>query len=223
MTLRTPCAVCLIAMAALIAAGCGIASAPIKDRPKIVATPRSGELTVAAQSGEAIGDVQPVYVSVANGTDTPRSLVPNQIFALDSAGNRIAPLPPGEAARQVGGEGKLKAALVSGAASGAMAGAMGAALGAIAGAVVGAPASGAAVGAAFGAGSGIISGVGAGQGESRVQATQIDALSLPGGEVRKDFTVSGYVFFPKGDYSDLEMLMVNSETGNTEVVKRPWH
>jgi len=41
--------------------------------------------------------------------------------------------------------------------------------------------------------------------------------------VRKDFTVSGYIFFPKGSYKDLEMLVVNNETGSTETVTVPWH
>jgi hypothetical protein len=34
--------------------------------------------------------------------------------------------------------------------------------------------------------------------------------------------VSGYVFFPKGDYKQLQVLLVDSETGNTEVIDRPW-
>jgi hypothetical protein len=40
--------------------------------------------------------------------------------------------------------------------------------------------------------------------------------------VRRDFTQSGYVFFPKGSYREIEFLMVNQETGDTEIVRRPW-
>ena len=40
--------------------------------------------------------------------------------------------------------------------------------------------------------------------------------------VDPNFTASGYVFFPKGTYSELQMLVVNSENGNTEVLKTPW-
>jgi hypothetical protein len=39
--------------------------------------------------------------------------------------------------------------------------------------------------------------------------------------VRRDFTVSGYVFFPKGDYKQLQVLLVDGETGNTEVDRAP--
>ena len=63
-----------------------------------------------------------------------------------------------------------------------------------------------------------------GQAEAQNQANaQIQGVTLADTEVRKDFTVSGYVFFPKGSYSDLEMLVVNTETGATETVKVPWH
>src|SRR5919108_32553 len=81
----------------LALAGCGFASAPLKDTPKIVATPQPGQLNVMTQTSETIGDVQPLYVSVANGSDVPRDVVPSQIFALDQNGARVAPLPPGEA------------------------------------------------------------------------------------------------------------------------------
>src|ERR1700730_15109383 len=91
--------------------GCSIAPAPLKDPPHIVATPASGQLTVTSEPSKPIGDVLPIYVSVANGTDSPRAIVPNQIFALNDAGSRIAPLPPGEAARQAGGAGALRCAL----------------------------------------------------------------------------------------------------------------
>ena len=109
--------------------------------------------------------MQPVYVSVANGSDIPRSIVPSQIFALDDSGSRVAPLPPGEAAREAGGWGELKAALTSGAVGGVAEGALGAGLGAAIGSVVNGfsgfsgAASGAIIGAAVGGGSGIISGV----------------------------------------------------------------
>ena len=47
------------------------------------------------------------------------------------------------------------------------------------------------------------------------------ALALPAEDVRQDFTVSGYVFFPKGDYKRIQMLLVDDETGNTEVISQP--
>lgn len=214
---------------ALATAGCGIASAPLQGTPKIVATPRPGQLNVMTQPGEAIGDVQPLYVSVANGSDTPRSIVPSQIFALNDSGARVAPLPPGEAAREAGGTGELKAALASGAVGGIATGALGAGLGAAVGSVVNGfsgfsgAASGAIIGAATGGGAGIISGVRNGATKADQQANaQLQALALQGGEVRHDFTQSGYVFFPKGSYHEVEFLLVNQETGDTEVMREPW-
>jgi hypothetical protein len=214
---------------ALAMAGCGIASAPLKNTPQVVATPQQGQLNVTTQPGAPVGDVQPVYVSVANGSDVPRSIVPSQIFALNDSGARVAPLPPGEAARQAGGSGELKAALTSGVVGGVAEGALGAGLGAAIGSVVNefsgfsGAASGAIVGAAVGGGSGIVSGVQRGSDKADQQANeQLGALALQGGEVRHDFTLSGYVFFPKGSYHEVEFLLVNQETGDTEVMREPW-
>ena len=88
---------------------------------------------------------------------------------------------------------------------------------------IGGAASGAIVGAAFGGGSGIVSGVQNGASKADQQANaQLGALALQGGEIRHDFTVSGYVFFPKGSYHEVEFLLVNHETGDTEVMREPW-
>lgn len=207
----------------MVAAGCGFASAPIKETQRVVATPKPGELSITTQSRDAVGNVVPVYVSVANGSDVPRAIVPSQVFAIDESGNRIAPLPPGEAARQAGSAGQLRAALTSAAASGVLGGAVGAAIGAGVGALVGSPATGAAIGSGIGGGQGILQGAPAGQAAARNEAnSQINALALQNEAVRKDFTVSGYVFFPKGQYKEIEILLVNSETGNTETVRDPW-
>jgi hypothetical protein len=214
---------------AVTLAGCGIASAPLKDTPQVVATPQPGQLNVTTHPSQPIGDVQPLYVSVANGSDVPRSIVPSQIFALNDSGARVAPLPPGEAARQAGGSGELKAALTSGAVGGVATSALGAGVGAAIGSAVSGfssisgPASGAIIGAALGGGSGIISGVQNGASKADQQANaQLQALALQGGEVRHDFTQSGYVFFPKGSYREVEFLLVNQETGDTEVMREPW-
>ena len=139
----------MLASIAVVIGGCAIAPAPLKDTPRIVATPTSGQLTVSTEPVKAIGDVLPVYVSVANGTDSPRAIVPSQIFALNDAGSRIAPLPPAEAARQAGGAGELRAALLSAGASGLIEGAFGAGLGAIAGSLIHSGGTGAAIGGAI--------------------------------------------------------------------------
>ena len=212
----------MLASLGLALGGCAIAPAPIKDTPHIVATPANGQLTVTSEPGKPIGDVLPIYVSIANGTDSPRAIVPSQIFALNDAGSRVAPLPPAEAARQAGGAGELRAALLSAGASGLVEGAIGAGLGAIAGSLIHGAATGAALGGAIGGGWGAIHGATAGPAKADAQAgTQLTALALPAQDVRRDFTVSGYVFFPKGDYKRIQMLLVDDETGNTEVINQP--
>jgi hypothetical protein len=213
-------------------AGCAVAPAPIAHTPNIVATPQQGQLAVSVAAAPTVGEVTPVYVSIANGTDSPRSVIPSQIFALNDAGERVAPLPPGEAARQAGGANELEGAVKSAAISGVGGAAVGAGAGAIAGAAgrsagwfgFGSPGAGALVGTAFGGASGIFSGAERGQSKANQQANQqLEAVSLKPEEVRKDFTVSGYVFFPKGQYNQVEMLLVDRETGDTEVVREPWH
>ncbi len=213
------------ALLALTSYGCAVASAPIKEAPHIAVTAPPGQVSVSMEPGDVIGDVQPVYVSIANGTDTPRSVVPSQVFALDSSGSRIAPLPAGEAARQAGGASELKAALYSGATSAAMGGAVGAGIGAITGALVHGynGAVGAGIGAAVGGGQAAMHGVTAGQNKADQQAQQqLTALAPHPEEVRRAFTVSGYVFFPKGDYKQLQLLLADAESGDTEMINRPW-
>lgn len=214
---------CLWAALIFVAAGCVIGHPPLKNAPRIVASPEPGQLSVAMQPSETVGAVQPVYISIANGTDVPRAVVPSQIFALNQQGQRVAPLPPREAAREAGGAGELKAALESGAASGAIAGALGAGAGAITGSLIHSGAVGAAIGGAVGGGEGVLHGAFAGPAKAREQARdQVTALALQRGEVRTNFTVSGYVFFPKGDYQQIQLLLVNDESGDTEVIERPW-
>ena len=217
--------------AAIAISGCAVAPAPIAHTPNVVATPQQGQLAVSVAAAPTVGEVTPVYVSIANGTDAPRSVVPSQVFALNEAGERVAPLPPGEAARQSGSAKELRGAIQSAAVSGVGGAAVGAAAGAVAGAAgraggwgFGSPGAGALVGSAFGGGWGVFSGAERGQSKADQQANQqIEALSLKPEEVRKNFTVSGYVFFPKGQYNQVEMLLVDRETGDTQVVREPWH
>jgi len=228
-------AAALLSVAALAAAiaisGCAFAPAPIAHTPNVVATPQQGQLAVSVAAAPNVGEVTPVYVSIANGTDAPRAIVPSQVFALNEAGERVAPLPPGEAARQAGSAKELQGAIESAAVSGAGGAAVGAAAGAIAGSAgragdfgFGSPGAGALIGTAFGGGWGILRGAERGQSKADQQANeQIQSLALKPEEVRKNFTVSGYVFFPKGQYNQVEMLLVDRETGDTEVVREPWH
>ena len=232
---RTAIAIPIYAGALAVAiaiAGCAVAPAPIAHTPNVVATPEQGRIAISVAAAPTVGEVTPVYVSVANGTDDTRAVVPSQVFALNDAGERVAPLPPGEAARQAGSAKELEGAVKSGAVSGVGGAAVGAAAGAIAGSAgrsagwygFGSPGAGALIGTAFGGAYGIFSGAERGQSKADQQANQqLEAVSLKPEEVRKDFTVSGYVFFPKGQYNQVEMLLVDRETGDTEVVREPWH
>jgi hypothetical protein len=217
---------------AIAISGCAVASAPIAHTPNVVATPEQGRIAISVAAAPTVGEVTPVYVSVANGTNDTRSVVPSQVFALNDAGERVAPLPPGEAARQAGSAKELEGAVKSGAVSGVGGAALGAAAGAIAGTAghssgwfgFGSPGAGALVGTAFGGAYGVFSGAQLGQSKADQQANQqLEAVSLKSEEVRTNFTVSGYVFFPKGQYDQVEMLLVDRETGDTEVVREPWH
>ena len=212
-----------ITLTAVSISACAVGGAPIKQTSQVVSTPVQGELTVALNRAPAVGEVTPVNVSIANGTDISRTVVPSQIFAINQSGQRVAPLPPGEAARQAGGADELKDAIKSGAVSGVAGGAVGAGLGAAVGAVTGGIGPGAIIGAATGAGWGIFSGASRGQDRADQQAAaQLGSLSLPQQDVAHNFTVSGYIFFPKGEYQQVQVLMINRETGDTEVVTRPW-
>ena len=216
---------------AIAISGCAVASPPIAHTPNVVASPPQGEMGIAVTASPDVGDVIPVFVSVANGTDEPRAVVPNQVFAVNENGERVAPLTPGEAARQAGSAKELSGAVQSAAISGAGGAAVGAATGAVAGAAgnagnfsFGSLGAGTLIGTAFGGAYGLISGAEKGQSKADEQANQqINAVALKPEEVRKDFTVSGYVFFPKGQYKSIEMLLVDRDTGDTEIVRRPWH
>ncbi len=212
-----------VGLLAITTSACAVAKPPIEQTSQVVATPLQGELSVGVTKAKTVGDVTPVNVSIANGTDISRAVVPSQIFAINDSGQRVAPLPAGEAARQAGGAGELRAAITSGAVSGVAGGALGAGLGAAVGAVTGGIGPGAIIGAATGAGWGIFNGAERGQDKADQQASaQLSSLALPQEDVAHNFTVSGYVFFPKGDYQQIQVLMINRETGDTEEVTRPW-
>jgi hypothetical protein len=213
----------LVAAAALLWSACAVAPAPLPTERKVVPTPIDGQFTVVNEADQPVGNLIPVYVAIANGSDEGRTIHPSQVFALNQYGERIAPVPPIEAAREAGGANKLKAAVESGALGGAAEGAVGSAVGALAGLATGGVGPGAAIGAAVGVTQGALWSAPMGQAEAQNQANaQIQGLALNDTIVRKDFTVSGYVFFPKGSYTDLEMVVVNNETGASESVKVPW-
>ncbi|MGC2443023.1 hypothetical protein, partial [Candidatus Binatus sp.] len=62
-------------VAAIAISGCAVAPAPIAHTPNVVATPQQGQVAVSVAAAPTVGEVTPVYVSIANGTDATRSVV----------------------------------------------------------------------------------------------------------------------------------------------------
>jgi hypothetical protein len=105
--------------------------------------------------------------------------------------------------------------------------ATGAALGAAVGTIVLSPAEGALIGAAMGGSIGAASGgvYGGMQGQSAAHhdaETQISSLSLQAREAHPNYSVNGYVFFPKGEYTSIQMTLLNEETHQTHTRTSIW-
>jgi hypothetical protein len=215
---------------AIAMAGCATSARPLPTTKRVALTPPPDEIAVSARVGKPIGEIVPVDVSVANGTDEPYLVDSTQVFAIDEDGERILPVPPAEAVQEAGNANSLKAGLTGAgknAAVGALTGAVvGAALGAGAGALVGVPPVGAALGAAIGGGVGAASAgaVGGMQGQAAAYndaATQISALCLKSQEAHPKYLVNGYVFFPKGSYKSVQLTLLNRETEQARTMTAP--
>lgn len=209
----------------LLLPGCTVApSPPIAKPAAVVATPIGGRVTAGVSTADSVAGVTPVYVSVANGTDVSRTVIPSQVFAITSSGQRVAPIPPGEAARRAGNASQLRAVLVNATTSSVTAGALGAGTGAAIGSIAGGGVSeGALIGGAVAAAGGMFRGISQTQNSANQQVNeQIHALALRRENVRRNFTASGYVFFPEGDYREIDLILVNHETGDTEEIRKPW-
>ena len=235
LTIRSVCRAALVAsIAAMLAfalGGCATVWNPIPITPRVALTPTKGDVTMQARPGAPIGRIVPVDVSIANGTDEPYLVQPDQVFAINQQGQRIMPISASEAIQEAGNSNALKAGLTGAAknlAIGAIAGAAtGAAIGAAVGTIVLSPAQGALVGAAIGgsvgaAGGGVYGGV-QGQAAAHHDAdTQISALSLQTREAHPNYSINGYVFFPKGEYTSIQMTLLNEETHQTDTRTSSW-
>ena len=218
-------------MLAVSVGGCATSWNPIPITPRVALTPTKGDVTMQARPGKPIGGIVPVDVAVANGTDEPYLIEPDQVFAINEQGQRIMPVSTSEAIQEAGNANALKAGLTGAAknaAIGALAGAAaGAAVGAAVGTIVASPAEGALFGAAVGgsigaAGGGVMGGV-QGQAAARHNAeTQISALSLQTREAHPNYSINGYVFFPKGTYTSIQMTLLNKETHLSDTRTTPW-
>ena len=221
----------IVALLAFGLVGCATTWNPIPITPRVALTPTKGDVTMQALPGAPIGGIVPVQVSIANGTDEPYLVEPDQIFAINEQGQRIMPVTSNEAIQAAGSANSLKAGLTGAAKNAAIGAVVGAASGAAIGAAVGtivlSPAQGALVGAAIGgsvgaAGGGVYGGV-QGQAAAHHDAeSQISALSLRTREAHPNYSVNGYVFFPKGDYTSIQMTLLNEETHQTDTRTSSW-
>jgi len=211
-------------------AACATSARPLPTTKRVALTPPKDDIAVVARAGKPIGEIVPVDLSVADGTNEPYVIDSSQVFAIDEQGERILSVPPSEAIQEAGTANELKAGLTGAgknATVGALTGAVvGAALGAGAGALVGVPPVGAALGAAIGGGLGAATAGAAGgmQGEAAAHvdaATQISALCLRSQEAHANYSVIGYVFFPRGTYHAVEITLLDRETEQTKTMTVP--
>jgi hypothetical protein len=95
---------CPLALVCVVLSGCSSNGAVNTPSPlpiaKVAATPMQGKTSIVAVPANPVGNVQPVYVSIANGTGSPMLESSGEIFALGADGNRVPVLPPQEAANR---------------------------------------------------------------------------------------------------------------------------
>ena len=199
----------LALVAAIVLSGCSAT-----HRSPTLAVPRveTDRATVRAIGADSAGPVQFVAVAVTNGLTESIRVDGRQAFALTQSGERIAPLPPGEAARLAkGGDvpGSISGA-GKGAVTGGVLGAMGGAIsGAIQGGIGGAVGAGAAVGVALGAITGALSSAGG----PPPDVAGFTERALPATSVAPGLSATGYLYYPEGSYQALELLLTEDPSG----------
>ncbi len=209
----------IVALAvAVTTASC--ASKPVTAPRVVIPETVHSEVRVAGDVAGDFGDVTPMAIGLSNGASTNYAIRSDRVLALDQEGRWIAPLSNDEAIRQSGGGTALLAGL-KGAGGGAL---LTGVLGAATGAIVGAASGGAGKGAAVGAGIGVATGALAGFFESKNKtdaeiADQIRSISLGAETLKPGLPVSGFVFFPKGDYYAVKVILVNQSTEGVEEVQ----
>jgi len=205
---------CSLVMMVVLCASC--VRKPVTAPRAVVPETYPSEVRLAAAHGKNFGHMVALGVGISNGTSATYNTSAEQVFAVDEAGNRIAPLSVVEAARQAGGATALVAGLEGAGGSALLTGLLGAIPGAIIGAAEGG-AGGAGKGAAVGAGVGVAVGAIGGFYKSKTETDQeiIDQLhGLYFGEqtLRTGVPVSGFVFYPEGEYEGVRAVVVDQAT-----------
>jgi hypothetical protein len=193
---------------ALVAASCASSRPP---PPLALPAAPPGTVAIAARALAPAGDVTVIELAVTSEHANALALDRTQVFARTAPGppgvaaQRVAPLAPAEAARRAGSAGLPDAARSS---------AYGAAEGGVRGAATGAVTGGGAggmVGAAVGAIGGVFRGM---QGQP-ADVAGYESRALANIPLRPGMSVTGLVYFPAGDYADVEVVLV----GDDEVVR----
>ena len=193
--------------ALLVLAGCAARRAPTLSVP----APQPGRLSMVARAGPAIAAVRPIAVAVTNGRAEPFQLDARQIYAHGEREERVAPLPPAEAARRADGR-RLPGPVKAGAAGAITGGALGAVSGAITGAIRGGIGAAVAAGSAAGAALGAITGVLWGR-RDEPDVAGFEARALQSGSLVPGASATGYVYYPAGTYRSLEILVADERAG----------
>lgn len=209
----------LICLFSLSAVGC--ARKPVTAPRAVVPETVASELRVAATAAKQFGHMVAIGVGVSNGSMKDYLVTADRVLAVDTAGNRVAPLSVTEAARQAGGATALVAGLQGAGGGALLAGLMGAIPGAIIGATGGASSAG--TGAAVGAGIGVAVGAIAGfyQSKSKTDREIMDQLGglYLGAKVSKPgMPVSGFAFFPEGEYVGVYVVAVEQPAGTAREI-----
>jgi len=208
----------LMAVPLVVFLGCVHATSPLRVEQRIAQPPQKGQVSFASRATEQIGEVRPVDTNVANGLPGRIRIEASQVFAINEKGERVAPIPTGEAIKLCGDATQLSSAMKSGLATALLGAALGGATGAAAG---GLTASSIATGAAVGGAAGGAIGAGAGmEGGQHEASRQIAELALHDQYIEPGRSVNGYVFYPPGTYSAVEILVIDEE-GEQSTLRSP--
>lgn len=210
----------LFMIAVLFVAAC--AAKPVTAPRIVVPETVPEELRVSATAAKTFGNMVAIGVGLSNGSTRQYVVEAERVLAIDAAGNQIAPISLEEAARQAGGATALAAGLRGAAGGGFMAGLLGAVTGGILGAGSGSPGKGAAIGAGVGVATGAIGGYYESKSKTeREIIDQLGGLYLGQRMAEPGLPVSGFVFFPAGQYQSVRALLVEKASGSVLEVRGP--
>ena len=195
---------CARVLITLVVAACAAAKPPA-PLPLPAAAP--GTIEIAARTLEPAGELTVIEIALTSEHPDTLTLDRKQVYAHaagvahDGAAQRIAPLSSAEAARRAGSNGLPSAARSS---------AYGAAEGGLRGGATGAV-TGGGTGGLVGAAVGMIGGVFRGVQDQPPDVAGFEDRALPTTALRPGLSATGLVYFPVGDYREIEVLLVGEK------------